>query len=311
MDRFSNDKRVCLSTLNIDSGTVRDDSYSFAYHNPTASVHRYSQDFFGYLNGETGMTSLNPIQCFEDFFSPTLQHRHFSLDHAKTFALSQINQNNVFTKLSYEANRYDSAGFLGNINIGLRIKSIETWNGATRIKQRIFDYEDAQSTINFSNVSKSFYVSRKLDVLMASMIVPSYKLTISAMEGYVAPGAAPENARICYGKVTETITDGTEQFANQKRVKTEYIYDCEPDKNKWVSTKGQLNDRTWVTENRPGLSQRYYSAMCGDSGYVYEIEGYFKHRPQFFNNLIEQRVYRTDAAGQYTLASKTINKYCR
>lgn len=302
MGRFGNDKRICLSALKVYSGTVLDESYKFTYNNPTASVNRFSQDFFGYFNGEPN-PSLNPIRSYADFFSDTFPGRRYSFAHARTFSLAQIDRNGARTVFEYEPSRYTDAS-RGDVSIGLRIKSIGTYNGNTLVRRRELDYDDAQCTIDFSAVDKSFYISRGADSYLVNATDLRYKVSVSVYEHSVAPGAAPENARICYGRVSETVSDGTAS----NTVKTEYIYDCDPDKNRYVATGGKLD--TCILHEK--FSQTNFASNDGRySGYAGEIRGYFKERPQFFNNLTEKNIYKTNSAGQYELVSRTVNKYRR
>lgn len=306
MDRFGFDHRLKLASLRIYAGTVLDETYGFSYHEPLLAISRYSQDLFGYLNAEVN-TSLNFINQTCDLFSATLPRRRSSFSRARTFALKEFARNGVRTVLTYEPNTCPTgSAFWGDVSIGLRVASIGTYDGDKLVRKRNFEYEDAQCTIDFAAVGWDFYTRRSGDCRMDSGLDRHYTLSVTVCEGSTAPGAAPERARVCYPVVREFILDGAD---STRRVKTEYRFDCTPDKNVYVPTAHLLQDSCIID---PVLAQSDLGMMgCDDSAFVPELRGYFRERPQFFDNLVEKIVYRTDSAGHYRAVSRTVNKYRR
>lgn len=278
-------KRFKLNALEfVGSDAAVYDRYVFDYYGVRGIVvgdesfqdapsSRYAQDFFGYYNGKDNNIDLH-------FIAPTGSgnSRNYSFNHAIYNSLRSISRlSGSKTEFIYSPNLHHDA-VVGDIAIGLRINTINTYDAGKLVKSRTFEYGDSGTTIDFRKLDVSDFMERRQlyfsdDHLEEYLIVYPYS---------ILPGASVENAKVFYGKVTETVKD----VVNDKSVQTEYIYDTGNWKCPYISKNYSLPPVSLPSEYWKFIKiQNYTNPGTAQEHYIGEIRGYFKNCPQSFGNV--------------------------
>ncbi len=205
---------------------------------------------------------------------------------------------------------------INHVIIGLRIRSIKTYDGAGNklIKERRFAYAESGCTIDFTKIGNSSYLTRSQDhaSLPGSTIynikVEAYQ-TLTFSDNSVLPGASPENARIFYNDVTEYIIDGQDP---NNIVKVKYIYDCNDSQAEYTVTGHWFGnsspDKWWEYISIPGAVSGTYKDSTYTAG-ASEIGSYFMEKKPTFGNIKNKITYKTQSDGQFVPVEEEINKY--
>lgn len=355
------DGRTMLAAIDVvrpdttgDDATLYD-SYTFDYYNRYEMPAYYAQDLFGYYNKENDNPNLCHRVLFEGFDTDGSEalRRKYLFDGAVTYTLSEVvtrRGESIKTKTCYEyepnKHTYDDDLFVGvrnldiisEVNIGVRIKSISTYDNDICVKRRNFEYAESDCTINFSEIKRSHYFSRSQHFTTVPDgtflgIYVSAKQTLTFSNNSTLPGAAPESATIYYNRVNEYITDGRNP-ANKVRV--EYLYDCDASKaeQKFIDTSlcdpyeevdgyssgdgpGPIIP---VPSSRVDIYPGWWTYVIipysiGHNGYPYydvvssrEIGFYFKRKTPTFSNMTNKIIYKTQGS-DYVKVEEEINTY--
>ena len=218
------DGRRNLASLEIrgDKGPV--DGYSFVY----SHMGRQAADFFGYPNGKDRSSSWESVvDCGDLTLSDS---RRWDGRHVHDGLLKSMTDiRGVMTDFTYEPSRIElpeGTGLLGrDITIGTRIKSISTTDNATlRQRVRTFAYSRPELSADIGGLTYSDFLEPSGTVtkdMQGLVMYYIYQMSVVFTGSSRLPGARPEDIRIYYGAVEETVT-GT---GLEHPVKTRYEYD--------------------------------------------------------------------------------------
>lgn len=272
-----------------------------------------SQDYFGYYNGKENKT-LDFIYLYY-YEKESVADRSYSFEHAKALSLNFIQRlSGTITDFAYEPNVHHDPR-VGDIAIGLRIKEIKTYEDLTAVKSRTFMYGESGCTIDFSRMDHSAYMDRKQYEVRAKDDGRSLEDVVEYIECYpysLLPGAVVEDAKVFYGKVTETVTDLTTGDA----VRTEYGYDTSDWACTWVPQEYVRPERTgedawkYVDIQQQSVTPPF-DAYQHTVLYIGEIHGYFKEKSPAFGNLTEKTVYETLDDGTFRWVAKSAFSYTK
>ncbi len=215
------DNRRRLDGLTISSDNMITGSYRFSYCEE-APYDGY--DLFGYPNGRNRLNAESMSVLNTDLNRmPDREGNRYCIASHSLCTVTDIA--GVTTSLKYEPSSiYVSGGVLkGEMIIGNRVKNITTTDAVTgRHRTRSYRYENPSSSIELGSfLDKDFRILSGTHFGNVSYQTYCYSLSCVLSASARLRGAPLENARIYYGKVTETLS-GT---GVDKPVQTVYEYD--------------------------------------------------------------------------------------
>ncbi len=302
---YFGDNRLKLAGLKISggtNGTQPSDGYRFSYYEEAVPSDRkyFARDMAGYFNG----VRLNDHIIPYDPDGRQLANRTHNLEYAKQYSLKEIaGLLGSVTKYEYESNGS------GNDVVGLRIKSIGTYDGTKLIKKRKFSYSSPIMTMPLDGGGVKNYSTYSAGMSDMGGAEPSptnkYYLTIGSYP--VLPGASPERAKRVYGEVTEDIYDGV----SSETVRMKYAYDTSevvydyPD----VLSCNPLTDPS-LSQNALGkyLLTSIPHGDDGSGGYFKDITNYYKEKSVALTNLISKKYYK-QTEGTFELVREETSGY--
>lgn len=169
------------------------------------------------------------------------------------------------------------------LTIGIRLKSITLTDRITNRKQcREFTYSEGMCNMDLSRLSisdflsisglKWFYMPNPSGSILTITV---FDTSSTLLYGSRAAGAAPESARIFYGRVTESVS-GT---GIDRPVLTEYEFDTSRCRTQWVAGgHDMVNGMEWTEDERTLNRGRYpmstlpYKDLFGS----HIVRGYFR-----------------------------------
>ncbi|MBR6640351.1 MAG: RHS repeat-associated core domain-containing protein, partial [Muribaculaceae bacterium] len=213
---YTNGKRK-LSAIRFLSENELIDQYDFTYNTGSYSS---GTDLYGNYNA-SGQFANNSILDYRSGL-PTNNRRH-SASAAQSNLLKNITTGTgVTTTFTYESNSCTIDTI--TVGIGLRVKQIEIQDATSNRRQlKTYTYDDAVSTIDFSRLSYSSFISQSGIINYTNALNPQYTTNSVFTTSSRHPGFQVEDATIYYGKVTEHIS-GTGLTAP---IKNEYEFDLE------------------------------------------------------------------------------------
>ena len=248
--RHSYDGRIILSGVNIYGAdtTHVEDRWTFSYNSTTHTVSRYSQDWFGYFNGENGdWTTSHPGQTGAGrgdlcpYLLSTTPNYTASLAYgapdgaeASYMMLTEANHDGARTTWTYEGgatgNTTSVGGITVPISVGVRVSQIRVYNGNTLVRVRSFTYGSPATSTSVYPIQEAYIKTYARTVQTQSGTGTAWTFTL--YEGPVTDGLTLQSARVWYGSVTETVSASGSASGN----KTVYTYDTAPVHNLWYDT---------------------------------------------------------------------------
>ena len=273
---YTNGKRK-LSAIRFLSENELIDQYDFTYNTGSSSS---GKDLYGYYNA-SGQFANNSILDYRSGL-PTNNRRH-SASAAQSNLLKNITTGTgVTTTFTYESNSCTIDTI--TVGIGLRVKQIEIQDATSNRRQlKTYTYEDAVSTIDFSQLSYTSFISQSGIINYTNALNPQYTTNSVFTTSSRHPGFQVEDATIYYGKVTEHIsgTGLTAPIKNEYEFDLEYIShpyipagssipSTEPENTRYVGTKIYHPNfvQTEVAKRnrifKPQLINGYFQETCWD-----------------------------------------------
>ena len=273
--------RVVLNGLQIKRNGVLDDWWSFNYKTNGGGTNRYSQDWFGYCNGETNRFNLLPYGFAASSYIPTLMYGYPNASEAAFMMLTKANHNGAVTEFEYEGNTV----FSGNnqSSIGVRVKKITVKDGTQIRRIRRFTYSEPQATAGcFPNRSlySTVSVQQEYDThhAIGIPIGVHYNWMFTMHDSPVIAGPSLPSSRVLYGRVVEDVTGPD---LTEGSVRTVYEYETSGVMS-WTNTSDRFPS-TWSSlYNSVGLTINPMSSV--PAGYGEERErkmGLLKRREEW------------------------------
>ncbi len=223
-----NDGRRRLDGVTVTQDGVVTDRYRFTYYDGTDAD---GYDVFGYPNGswKETMESFSVLDTHLELSS----RRRPDRAQCKSNSLKTVsNIDGLTTTLGYESSSVHVNGsgvFRGTVDIGIRVASITVRDSITgRFRTRSFRYEEPMCDITLNAITYADYIAQSGTHVDRMVSLPNgpvqshiYSLGVPYLATSRLKGYPVEQARIYYGKVTETIS-GTDLM---KPVRTIYEYD--------------------------------------------------------------------------------------
>lgn len=258
------DGRIILSAINIfgKSSAIVEDRWTFSYKTTTHTVSRYSQDWYGYFNGENGdwikmrlgQTGANRTDICPYLLSPSVSYSasltYGAPDSAEAsyMMLTEADHDGARTAWTYEGAETGTTTSIGGVSVpikvGVRVRNIKVYDGNTLVRVRRFTYGNPTTNIP-ADPSPEVYIrttARNVQTMHGNTPGSGTEWTFTLHESPVTDGLSLQSAKVWYGFVTEEVSqsDGGTSEPN----KTEYFYDTDPVHNLWYNTLDRFPS-TW------------------------------------------------------------------
>lgn len=262
--RHSYDGRIILGGINIlgKSDTIVEDRWTFTYKTTSHTVSRYSQDWYGYFNGENGdWTTLHPGQTGANrtdicpyLLSPSVSYSavltYGAPDSAEAsyMMLTEANHDGARTTWTYEGADTGTAVSVGGVSVpirvGVRVSKIKVYDGNTLVRVRRFTYGNPTTNTSAYPLPEVYIrtSARIVETMHGNTPGTGTEWTFTLHESPVTDGLALQSARVWYGSVTEEVSQSDNGTTRPN--KTEYTYDTAPVHNLWYNTLGRFPS-TW------------------------------------------------------------------
>lgn len=290
--RHPYDGRILLSGITVKKDGVTDDRWTFSYNTKAEYVSKYSQDWFGYYNGETGRADCCPY-AFVPGVSYSLSLCHGapgSAADASYMMLTEADHDGALTKWTYEkalsGRTMSVGGTTVQASVGVRVKSITVRDMNTIIRTRSFTYADPAATATVLPTPEIYLrtSARIVDNTYPGIPFPTTATawTYSLQEGPVSDGRTLQQARIWYGTVTEEVT--TPRFSPDPSAhRTVYTYSTTQVSNMIYDTASRF-PTTWSGE---------YGTMPGGVSPMAGVESWYGYDGSSDDPLLTGRVLST------------------
>ena len=213
--REVHDGRIILNSLRLYNGDKLNDRWDFTYDTRNTQVSRYSQDWFGYYNGEDDASN-HPRNGSGPFTVPvstevvTLTYGNPDAGKATYMTLLAADHDGAKTEFQYEGCSVASP-LTGNnpSTIGLRVRKIKIYDNGRLVRVRSFSYENPLPNGPYYP-SSSMYTTTGASISdpMAPGSIPvssiDWRFLIHARPVVVGPSIM--DTCVYYGKVTEDIS---------------------------------------------------------------------------------------------------------
>ena len=210
--RDTYDGRIILNNLRQYKGGTLDDRWDFTYATRDSTVSRYSQDWFGFYNGEDDASphsrgGVCPFELNLDQFE--LSRGYPDAEKASYMSLLTADHDGAKTVYTYEGNTLGvNGGSISSVNIGVRVKQIDVYDGSTAVQKRSFSYEEAMAdgpVVPVVSMYVSTSVSQTSIINSNETISQNHNWSFSMSEHPVIQGPSLYDSRIVYGLVTEDV----------------------------------------------------------------------------------------------------------
>ena len=246
------DGRVILGGVSLKRGGTLDDRWTFSYRTAGHGVSRYSQDWFGFFNGENGdwtgkhpgqtgagRTDLCPYLLSNTTnYTVSLAYGAPDEDEASYMMLTLADHDGARTAWDYEGAASGNSCYMGGtpvpVSVGVRVRRIRTSDRDSLTRVRTFTYGSPAASTTVLPVPEAYLStsSRLVQTDLGFFQTTAFAWTFTLHEGPVSDGQSLQDARIWYGTVTEEASaDGT-PTGNR----TVYTYDTSPCQNLWYNT---------------------------------------------------------------------------
>ena len=296
--RHQKDGRILLTALREYKGTgTLTDRWDFTYIRKGLNrrVYRYSQDWYGYFNGESGdgahlymvdempdaRTWLGPYEFDPASHNIHLAHGTPNAPDATYLSLATANHDGARTEWEYEGAASDHLMNGDTLTVGIRVKSILVKDGDRPVRLRRFTYGNPRTTARW-NPDVWLYVSESANMFAYGMSL-GYQWTLTLHDSPVMEGPSLGACRVYYGRVTEDVSDPDAQPGDGS-ARTVYEYENDDTYNAFTITIGGYPSY-WRNRFNGGdlaFMQNYYS--YAPQGYAQEGHrewGLLKRREQW------------------------------
>ncbi len=258
--RHAYDGRIVLNGVTLYRSGTLDDRWTFTYDATTHTVSRYSQDWFGYFNGENGdwmhpyplLTGAGRTDLCPYLLSSTYGNYTVGLSYgapkaleASYMMLTEANHDGARTGWTYEGALTGGSLSVGGttvpVSVGVRVKEIRVRDGSTLSRVRTFTYGSPSSTAATVPLPE-MYLRTSAQMVLQNDILPTTNTawTFTLHESPVTDGQALTSARMWYGSVTEDVSPNGTSTGNR----TVYTYDTAPVHNTMYNTLARFPS-TW------------------------------------------------------------------
>ena len=274
------DGRILLNGVNIHRSGTLDDRWTFTYNTAMHTVSRYSQDWYGYFNGENGdrilprvgdtgasRTDLCPYLLVPSpNYTAALSYGAPDPGQAVYMSLKTADHDGARTVWTYEGGTTGATVPVGGtpvpVSVGLRVKEIRTLDGNTLKRVRSFSYADP--AVNTSALPlPEVYLRTSARLVMGDGMFPTADpaWTFTLSEGPVTDGLAISAARVWYGSATEDVSPDGTPLGNR----TVYTYDTSPVQNPTYDAQARFPSAWQATYSGAALGITPFSGV--GSGY--------------------------------------------
>ncbi|MBR5042147.1 MAG: RHS repeat protein, partial [Bacteroidales bacterium] len=258
------DGRIVLNGINLYRSGTLDDRWTFTYRTAGHTVSRYSQDWFGYFNGENGdwitshpgasgagRTDLCPYEVYQDFgYNIRLRYGAPDPAEASYMMLTEANHDGARTAWSYEGcatgGTVSMNGGTVAVSAGVRVKDIRVYDGNTLKRVRSFSYSSPAASTSALPLQEVYLrtSARIVDTTPPEGLPDTGTgWTFTLHETPVTDGLSLQSARVWYGSVTEDVSAGGSACGNR----TTYTYDTSPAVNGTYNTLARFPS-SWEDE---------------------------------------------------------------
>ena len=209
------DGRIVLNSLRMYRGTSLDDRWDFSYKTVSGTVSHYSQDWFGYYNGEDDEAphtrrGLCPFIFSPSFSGITLAHGYPDASKASYMSLLSADHDGARTEFTYEGAAVDASGTgMASITAGVRVFKIMVTDNGTLVRARKFTYEDAYTdgpSFPLAPMYTTVSASLSEEMSQSGAMFGYHNWSFGLHENPVTEGPSIRDTRAFYGKVTEDIS---------------------------------------------------------------------------------------------------------
>lgn len=308
----NHDGRILLNGINVYRSGTLDDRWTFSYNTTTHTVSRYSQDWFGYFNGENGdwinhpplvsgagRTNLRPYLLVPspNYVANLTYGAPYGVE-ARYMMLKEANHDGARTTWDYEAGTTGSTisvnGTTVPVNVGVRVSRIKVYNGNTLVRVRSFSYGSPSANTWIYPIQEMYIRTSARIVQTGSNILPQTgtSWTFTLYETPVTDGLSLQSARVWYGSVTEEVSESENTVGN----KTVYTYDTSPILNLSYNTLGRFPSN-WenIYEGAAvgiapfsGVQSQYYYDGATDPARLIRKETYRRNPATGSSELVEK-----------------------
>ena len=275
----NHDGRILLNGINVYRSGTLDDRWTFSYNTTTHTVSRYSQDWFGYFNGENGdwinppplvsgagRTNLCPylLSQLPNYVATLTYGAPYGIE-ARYMMLKEANHDGARTTWDYEAGTTGSTisvnGTTVPVNVGVRVSKIKVYNGNTLVRVRSFSYGSPSANTAVYPVQEMYIRTSARIVQTGGEIIPQTgtSWTFTLHETPVTDGLSLQSARLWYGSVTEEVSENDDTVGN----KTVYTYNTSSICNASYNTLDRFPSN-WE-------SNQYIEMLYQSTGNIYQI----------------------------------------
>ncbi len=254
---YSQDGRILLTQLSEYRHNTLYDRWSFSYNDRGGSS-KYSQDWYGYSNGETGRNDLCPYSVIHNPISTSIQLSYGTPNpsYSDNLSLSEVNHDGARTVFEYEPNLVPYTPYAGQSDttrIGIRIRKIKVYDGDNLVRTREYSYDGAKSTsgttpilLDYLRVTASRYTT------VVTLPSPHYRFHYSLCESSQYQGPSLNSTQVLYARVTEDVygSAGPEEGSSR----TIYHF-----KTTGINTFG----RNLLLQRFPNMWEDLYELGCG------------------------------------------------
>ncbi len=309
---FGQDNRVILTGLEKYCGTAQEDQWSFTYiqHGGTS---RFSQDWYGYYNAETGRSSACPYTVTNAGTNVSFTiHGYPDPQYADDMMLSTVDHDGARTEFEYEGNAIPLGANAGLTYVGVRVKKITVKDGATPVRIRNFTYAQPASTAGHQP-GPGFYtrvsLTRDTETVGFNSTLSVNVWDYTLHETPVLEGPSLLDTRVVYGQVTEDVTgpDITEGSA-----RTIYYYNTLRARDAWVNTYDDRFPASLKTEYADEgatdyVDQAYDIPNTGEPGLLTRKEEY-KYEGGSYSMVSSEDITYSAPAGVDYFAGYTVHQ---
>lgn len=257
-ERHAYDGRFLLSGINLYRSGALDDRWTFTYDTPFHMISRYSQDWYGYFNGENGdgimlhpfgsaasRSDLCPyVLNSSPNYTAKLTYGAPDAREATYMMLTSADHDGARTSWAYEGGQTGTsmsvAGKTVPVSIGVRVKEIRVMDGNTLKQVRSFTYGNPSSNTSFYPLLEAYLrTSARITLNEGTLLSSGTAWSFSLYESPVTDGQTLSSARVWYGSVSEEVSADGSPVGNR----TVYTYDTTPIHNTYYNTLARFPSR--------------------------------------------------------------------
>ena len=309
----SQDNRIMLTGLQEYCENELHDRWTFTYIQHGGSS-RYSQDWYGYYNAETGRTSVCPYSVTAGSGNASVNLLYGTPDpqYADDMMLSTMDHDGAKTEFEYEGNAIPLSGSSALTYVGVRVKKIKVKDGNTQVRVRNFTYSQPAST-NGHEPTPGLYtrvnLTRDIETVGFDSTISVDIWDYTMHETPVLEGPSLQETRVVYGQVTEEVT-GPDITSGSAR--TVYHYDTQRAKDGW---NNQIMNRfpTAIYSDYSAhnvlqyVDQAYVYPGTGEPGLLTRKEEY-KYENGSYAMASSEDISYTTRTGQDVFAGYTVHQ---